>query len=1669
MPFQGGTGTSAIPTYGKVLVGNSSGTYSLMATSSLGITSGASFSGTTGQIEYFSGTNTAVGTSTIFISTAGNVGIGSTSPNHTLTVGGTGIFSNGAFNESSTYNGIFMGKPSGATSIQSGRLLFTTGTAAKNWQIDNDDGTFRWFLPGIVHMSLSATTLSLPVANLTVSGTGNSSIAGRLGIGTTSPFTSLGVAGTITANNINATSTTATSLFSGNIQVNATSTLATTTTSMLNGTIVVDGVHYAKTSAGINSAIANMSTLGGGTVYLPAGTYTITTRINPKSNVHVVGAGKGATNLVGSVASDWIFYYSSGSVQLTNFSITDMSFDLQNGSNASGIQLSNASSTSIERVSLINGAAGGWFIVYGTLTSATDGILNYNNKVIDVDMTNHAGSLEALLVFNAKNTQIIRPTLSNISSPGIGLWQKTYNTVIDGFHCLNSSGQSIYYSITTDQTIITNPTFENCSTGIQGANISDNGAFGYTQAVGLEITNPIFKGGANSDTATAIQLGGVNNASIQGGLIENYQIGVGINNGNNGNLGTTSNFTIDGTQFRNNNASADFHILHGAIMITGNPAGCLNGSIVNTKIYNDLGGVNQRYPIVFDGAQTWDCITIANNRLSAATTTGGTSIALGDGALLGTRVDIHGNQDYSGTNPFQALSYNTSGSVGIASSSPAARFSVNSMAGDLFSFWVGSTSAPWLRVSNTGFGTTTLAGLNISGQATSTSNVGFNITGGCFAIAGTCLSQFINTLLNGGTGTTTFSNGGVVFSDATKLTQDTSNFFWDNTNNTLGLQGGTGVSGVALMIGSGGNTPYMRYGDSVIMRGESGNFGIYPLFADRFFKFYTSGSVVNSQLSFNGTSNSYIASQGGSLGISTTTSYYNLTIASTTGPQLALSAGGGLAQWTLRNAGGSFYLATTSVAGTATSTVSALTIDSDNIVRFGNSTATCIALTGSSALCDGTDATGAGGGSSQWATSTVDSNAIYPAGATKVGIGSSTPMSVLSVVGTTTIAGAVQVLDAPLFVWDKEFTNASNPFINDSGFFCGMGFVPGLTAGLGEAFRGGCDNTLTNWTTSKLGFGSFAFGNDVEASGVQSSAFGDGTTASGENSHALGDRTIASGKNSFAMGQQVTASGEGSFIGGNNSTMQATGTASFVWGSGDTQAGSGGSAIAMGVEQHAYGDGSLAIGGDANTAYSYCSTVGGNALFCYPEYSGIFAGASNVITFGSAPGDNSFSGILAGVNNTVSAPRSMTIGSDISNTAADTITIGTGVVGTYPTGLATNPLVNNQTKSIYLGQNSNLPTLVITQASGVGTTGKVGVGSTTPWGLLSVNPNALGSGVPEFVVGSSSATHFIVTGNGNVGINDSTPENPLNVVGIINVRESDDGGDAVKLIPSSSAGQLIVYRVNSPQHQITGDGHTIFNIQQQGGARDFSILGDVINPLFYADGGVDAVGIGTSTPLFMLTIASSTAPQLALSAGGGIAQWTQRNAGGNLYFSTTTVAGTATTSIAALEIRNTGEMYAPFTAASGSAQTGYWCYDTNGQFIRTSTTCLISALKYKTDIKPLEVGLEELLAIDFVSYMKKVPLDEADAQRQMGVIADSITNPALKEMLVIYAPDGSVQGFRYEQFTALLGQAIKELNNKVDTGTTKPAEKGINYTWIVIGLLAIGFIYQQISLNRIKK
>jgi hypothetical protein len=215
--------------------------------------------------------------------------------------------------------------------------------------------------------------------------------------------------------------------------------------------------------------------------------------------------------------------------------------------------------------------------------------------------------------------------------------------------------------------------------------------------------------------------------------------------------------------------------------------------------------------------------------------------------------------------------------VAIGTTTPYARLTVwASSTADTILEVVSSASSTKLSVSGTGFGTTTVAGLNISGSATSTSNVGFNITSGCYAIGGTCVS--------GGAGTQGPAGSGVG-GWATSTSPDPSKLFLYPINPNTDI----------VVIGSNSTTTSEYWFDP---------------------------NVAQSYLS-------------GKVGIGTTTPYYGVTIASSTGPQLSLSAGAGIAQWTFRNAGGNFYISTTTVSGLSTTTISALEISGTG---FGTTT-----------------------------------------------------------------------------------------------------------------------------------------------------------------------------------------------------------------------------------------------------------------------------------------------------------------------------------------------------------------------------------------------------------------------------------------------------------------------------------------------------------------------------------------------------------------------------------------------------------------------------------------------------------------------------------------------------------------------------------------------------------
>jgi len=96
--------------------------------------------------------------------------------------------------------------------------------------------------------------------------------------------------------------------------------------------------------------------------------------------------------------------------------------------------------------------------------------------------------------------------------------------------------------------------------------------------------------------------------------------------------------------------------------------------------------------------------------------------------------------------------------------------------------------------------------------------------------------------------------------------------------------------------------------------------------------------------------------------------------------------------------------------------------------------------------------------------------------------------------------------------------------------------------------------------------------------------------------------------------------------------------------------------------------------------------------------------------------------------------------------------------------------------------------------------------------------------------------------------------------------------------------------------------------------------------------------------------------------------------------------------------------------------------DSNGFFYRST-----SSLKYKTDVRDYDKGLNEVMQLQPKYYKGK---DDGDTQFA-GLIAEDVHELGLTEF-VQYAEDGTPDALAYSHMIALLTKSIQELKAEVD-------------------------------------
>lgn len=191
------------------------------------------------------------------------------------------------------------------------------------------------------------------------------------------------------------------------------------------------------------------------------------------------------------------------------------------------------------------------------------------------------------------------------------------------------------------------------------------------------------------------------------------------------------------------------------------------------------------------------------------------------------------------------------------------------------------------------------------------------------------------------------------------------------------------------------------------------------------------------------------------------------------------------------------------------------------------------------------------------------------------------------------------------------------------------------------------------------------------------------------------------------------------------------------------------------------------------------------------------------------------------------------------------------------------------------------------------------VGSSATTSLMLLNGQASTS---QFTVGGST---YLATTSGNVGIGTEAPIDKLHITGNI----YDVTGNTLYGGPAGSFGGILPYIAATGDTRIFTGRNGTHNIIFASGNTLAGGTGGVENMRIVGNNGF--VAIGTTTPNYLLTVATSSNPQLALSAGAGVQQWFARaEPGGQLSIGTTTVPGTATSTADALTIDNNGAVIA---------------------------------------------------------------------------------------------------------------------------------------------------------------
>lgn len=420
----------------------------------------------------------------------------------------------------------------------------------------------------------------------------------------------------------------------------------------------------------------------------------------------------------------------------------------------------------------------------------------------------------------------------------------------------------------------------------------------------------------------------------------------------------------------------------------------------------------------------------------------------------------------------------------------------------------------------------------------------------------------------------------------------------------------------------------------------------------------------------------------------------------------------------------------------------------------------------------------------------------------------------------------------------------------------------------------------------------------------------------------------------------------------------------------------------------------------ANTSVTYNGkTVALGASATLDLASADFAnqGTTTTLLHGNAAGNPSFAqaSLTADVTGTLPVGNGGTNAASASGTALDNITgfASTGFLtrtgaGTYAfqsttngltlgnvAQIATNTVLGNSTSGTANvtalavgGCSSSSSALIWTTNTGFGC--NTSINAATLGGATFSAPGAIGAGTPDAI----SATSVAVAGTGQVANTSMSTDNT-----------------------TGSFGQLAAFSETTRN----------FSFLSHASARTTTRYGITIggyNEILSQSGSPNGLLIGTGTTNVPIVFGTNSIEVLR-------------------------IASAAVNVTGALGVSSSVTM--PGLATSSAATTGTMCWTTGTGNVNvdTTTTCLLSASKYKQAKKPLDAGLRQVMALRPVSYILKKEFNPTGLGEQIGFFAEDVAR--IEPRLVSIDGDGSPHAVRYQQLTAVLTKAIQEQQRQI--------------------------------------